>query len=146
MTIIYSYIYVIEPGYLSAIALGYGVDDRRFEFRQRLGIFLFTTASRPALGAHPASYPMGNMGSFSGGKTNDRDVKLTTHFQLVPRSRMRGAIPPLHQCVLLLLQSNAGGHTFGPQLQTSCCNLNKRFRKALNVQYWTWNEQLRRMK
>jgi hypothetical protein len=38
-----------EPGELSGIALGYGVDDRWFEYRQRLGIFLFTTASRPAL-------------------------------------------------------------------------------------------------
>jgi hypothetical protein len=26
-----------------------------------------------------------------------RGVKLTTHFHLVPRSRIRGAIPPLHQ-------------------------------------------------
>jgi hypothetical protein len=30
--------------------LGYGLDDRRFESRQGLGIFLFTTVSRPALG------------------------------------------------------------------------------------------------
>jgi hypothetical protein len=29
--------------------LGYGLGDRRFETRQELGIFLFTTASRPAL-------------------------------------------------------------------------------------------------
>jgi hypothetical protein len=32
------------------IALGYGLKDRRFESRQGLGIFLFTTASRLALG------------------------------------------------------------------------------------------------
>jgi hypothetical protein len=32
------------------IALGYGLDDWGFDFRQELGIFLFTTASRPALG------------------------------------------------------------------------------------------------
>jgi hypothetical protein len=32
------------------IALGYGLDDRGFESRQGLGIFLFTTASRTALG------------------------------------------------------------------------------------------------
>jgi hypothetical protein len=31
-------------------ALGYGLDDRGFESRQRLGIFLFTTESRTALG------------------------------------------------------------------------------------------------
>jgi len=29
--------------------LGYGLDDRGFESRQRLGIFLFTTASRTVL-------------------------------------------------------------------------------------------------
>jgi hypothetical protein len=34
-------------------ALGYGLDDRRFESRQGLGIVLFTTASRPALGPTP---------------------------------------------------------------------------------------------
>jgi hypothetical protein len=32
------------------MALGYGLDDRGFGSRQGLGIFLFTTASRPALG------------------------------------------------------------------------------------------------
>jgi hypothetical protein len=32
------------------MALGYGLDDRGFESRQGLGIFLFTIASRPALG------------------------------------------------------------------------------------------------
>jgi hypothetical protein len=35
-----------EPGWLSGIALGYGLNDRGFETRQGLGIFLFTTASR----------------------------------------------------------------------------------------------------
>jgi hypothetical protein len=40
-----------ETGYLSGIALSYGLDDRRFESRRKLGIFLFTTASRPALGS-----------------------------------------------------------------------------------------------
>jgi hypothetical protein len=37
-------------GYLSGIALGYGLDDRGFEPRQGVSIFFFTTASRPALG------------------------------------------------------------------------------------------------
>jgi hypothetical protein len=32
------------------IALGYGLDDRGFEFWQGVGIYLFNTASRPALG------------------------------------------------------------------------------------------------
>jgi hypothetical protein len=38
-----------EPGYLSGMALGYGLYDWGFESRQGLGIFLFTTAFRPAL-------------------------------------------------------------------------------------------------
>jgi hypothetical protein len=38
-----------EMGYLSGIALGYALDDRGFESRQGLGIFLFTTAFRTAL-------------------------------------------------------------------------------------------------
>jgi hypothetical protein len=45
-----------EPGYLSGIALGYGLGDRGFESRQELGIFLFTTASRTALG--PTQLPI----------------------------------------------------------------------------------------
>jgi hypothetical protein len=40
----------------AGIALGYGLDDRYFESRQGLGIFLFTTASRPALG--PTQFPI----------------------------------------------------------------------------------------
>jgi hypothetical protein len=39
----------MENVVLSGTALGYGLDEREFEFRQRLGIFLFTTASRLAL-------------------------------------------------------------------------------------------------
>jgi hypothetical protein len=31
-------------------SLGYGLDDREFESRQGLGIFIFSTVSRPALG------------------------------------------------------------------------------------------------
>jgi hypothetical protein len=43
-----------EPRYLSGTALGYGLDDWGFESRQGMGNFLFTTASRPALGpTHP---------------------------------------------------------------------------------------------
>jgi hypothetical protein len=39
-----------EPGHLSDTKMGYRLDDSGFESQQELGIFLFTTASRPALG------------------------------------------------------------------------------------------------
>jgi hypothetical protein len=38
-----------EKFILTFIALGYGLNDRCFEFHQRLGICLFITVSRPAL-------------------------------------------------------------------------------------------------
>jgi hypothetical protein len=47
-------------------------------------------------GVHPASYAMGTGGSFRG-------VKLTTHLHIMPRLRMRGAIPPLPQYVFMAL-------------------------------------------
>jgi hypothetical protein len=83
---------VYEPAWFSDTELGYGLDDRGFKFRQKLGIFLSTTGS----GVHTASYPMGTSGSFPGGKSG-RGVKLTTHLHLVPSLRMPGSIPPLLQ-------------------------------------------------
>jgi hypothetical protein len=51
--------------------------------------FFYSTASRPALGPTLASYPMGTSGSLlGGGGVKGRDVKLTTHLHLVPRSRI----------------------------------------------------------
>jgi hypothetical protein len=41
---------LLKPGQFSGIVLGYGLDDRGFESRQGLRIFLFSTVSRPALG------------------------------------------------------------------------------------------------
>jgi len=38
-----------EPGEPSDVALGYELDDRTFKSRQGLGLFLFTTASKPNL-------------------------------------------------------------------------------------------------
>jgi hypothetical protein len=38
-----------EAGYLSGIALAFGLDDRGFDSRLGLGFFLLTTASRPGL-------------------------------------------------------------------------------------------------
>jgi hypothetical protein len=59
------------------ITLGYGLDDRGSRVRSPgggLGIFLFTTASRTALGAHPASYTMGTRCSFPGVKPSEREA------------------------------------------------------------------------
>jgi hypothetical protein len=53
-----------ELGYLSGIALSYRLDDRGFESRQGLGIFLFTAASTPVLG--PTQPPIQSVpGAFS---------------------------------------------------------------------------------
>jgi hypothetical protein len=38
-------------------------------------IFLFATASRPAPGAHPTSYPISTRGSFPGVKRPGRETK-----------------------------------------------------------------------
>jgi hypothetical protein len=52
------------------IALGYGLDDRgsRDRFPARAGNFSLHHRVQNGSGAHPASYPMGTRGSFTGGK------------------------------------------------------------------------------
>jgi hypothetical protein len=77
------------------IALGYGLDDRSSRVRFLAGAGSFSLHHRVQNGSrtHPASHPMGARDSFPGGKA--AEMKLTTHLHLVPRSRMRGAIPPL---------------------------------------------------
>jgi hypothetical protein len=52
------------------IALGYGLDDRGFKVRFPAGAGNFSLYHRVqnCSGAHPASYPMSNRGSFPGGK------------------------------------------------------------------------------
>jgi hypothetical protein len=59
----------------------------RFDPRQRQKIFPLASVSRPALGAHPASCPMGT-GVLSPGVKRGRGVTLTIHLHLVPRSWM----------------------------------------------------------
>jgi hypothetical protein len=62
------------------IALGYGLDDRgpRVRFPEGAGSFSLHHRVQNGSGAHPTSYTMGSSG---------RDVKLTTHLHLVPRSK-----------------------------------------------------------
>jgi hypothetical protein len=70
--------------------LGYGLDDREFESQEEVGIFLFTTASIPVLKTTqpPIQWVIGAV---------SLGMKLITHLHLVPRTRMRGTIPLLHQ-------------------------------------------------
>jgi hypothetical protein len=87
-----------EPGISTGItqwySAGYGL-DRGFESRQRFGIFLLTTVSRPVLGS--TEPPIQRVpGTFPGGKATG-GVKLTAHLHPVSRSRMRGTIPLLPQ-------------------------------------------------
>jgi hypothetical protein len=51
------------------IALGYGLDDRasRFRFPAGVGNLSLHHRVQNSSGAHTASYPMGNRGSFPGG-------------------------------------------------------------------------------
>jgi hypothetical protein len=73
--------------------MGWTIGVLGFNSRRELGIFLFTTASRSALGP---TYPLSNgTREFFPWVSSGRGVKLTTHLHLVPRSRMRGSIPPL---------------------------------------------------
>jgi hypothetical protein len=68
-------------------ATGYVLDDRgsRVRFPAGLGIFIFTTASRTALG--PAQPPIQCVPGAPSLGQSGRDVKLTTHLLLVPRSK-----------------------------------------------------------
>jgi hypothetical protein len=77
-------------------ATGWTIGVLGFDSRRGLGIFLFTTALRTALG--PTQPPIQWVqGALSLGGKATGGMKLTTHLHLVPKSRMRGAIPPLPQ-------------------------------------------------
>jgi hypothetical protein len=64
-----------------------------FDSRRELGIFVFTTVSRTTLG--PTQSPIQWVpGALSLGVC-DQDVKLTAHLRILPRSRVREAMPPI---------------------------------------------------
>jgi hypothetical protein len=56
----------MEPGWLSGVALGYGLDDRGSGVRFPAGAGTFSLHHRiqNGPGAHPVSHPMGTRGSF----------------------------------------------------------------------------------
>jgi len=73
---------------------GLGAERPEFDSRQGQGRdFLFPTTSKPAL--RPTEPPIQlSLEHISSGQSG-RDVKLPTHLHLMPKLRMRGAIPPL---------------------------------------------------
>jgi hypothetical protein len=62
------HIIITEPGYLSGIALGYGLDDRGVRVPTKGGNFSLLHCVQTGSWAHRASYPMGNRNSSPGGK------------------------------------------------------------------------------
>jgi hypothetical protein len=75
------------------IATGYGLDDRGVGVRvPKYQEFSLLQVVPTGSGVHTTSYPMGTAGPFPG--QSGRDVKLTTHLHLVPRSTKCGTIKP----------------------------------------------------
>jgi hypothetical protein len=77
------------------IATGFGLDGQGVGGRVpgRGKIFLLSTSSRPVLGPTQPLIQRAP-GALSSGKSS-RGVKLTTHLQQVPRSRIHGSTNPL---------------------------------------------------
>jgi hypothetical protein len=92
----------LEPGYLSGMALGYGLDDREFETWQGLAIFVFTTAFTPVLGPTqlPVEWVPGAHSLWVKQPGREADHS-PPYLHLVPRWGMRGAIPPLPQYAVM---------------------------------------------
>jgi hypothetical protein len=79
--------------------MGWTIGVLGFDYRWGLRIFLFTTTFRVPLG--PTQSPIQWVPEALSLGVNRRGVELTTHLHLVPRSRIRGAIPPLPQYVFM---------------------------------------------
>jgi hypothetical protein len=76
-------------------SVGYGLDNQGFKSRQGLGIFLFTTASRPALESSQPSVQWLRGALSLGGKAAGREADHSHN--LMSRSRMRRCTAPLPQ-------------------------------------------------
>jgi hypothetical protein len=82
-----------------SIATGYGLDDRGVGVRVPVGSRIFCSPCPPDRFWGPTSLvPNGYRGLFPRGHSS-RSVRLTTHFQPVPRSRKYGSIHPLPICL-----------------------------------------------
>jgi hypothetical protein len=84
------------------IATGCGLDDEGVRVLVPVGSRIFSSPRCPGrLWGSPSLLSNGYWGLFAQGQSG-RGVKLTTHFQLVPRSRKCGSIHPicLHGVVL----------------------------------------------
>jgi hypothetical protein len=91
----------VSRDFAVGIATGYGLDYRGVGVRVPVGTFIFLTSSLQVLG--PTQPPIQWVpGAFAPGVSR-RGVKLTTHFQLVPRSRIRGYILSISLHGLLLI-------------------------------------------
>jgi hypothetical protein len=78
-----------------SIATGYGLDDQWVGVRVPMGARIFSSPYRPdRLWNPPSLLSNGYWGLFLQ-ELSGRGVNLTTHLQLVPRSRKRGSIHPL---------------------------------------------------
>jgi hypothetical protein len=86
-----------DPGELNGIAQEYGLDDRGFESRQGLGVFLFTTLSRPAPG--PTQPPIQwwpvalSLGVKRPGREADHSLPSSAE---VKNAWSYTSVPPLH--------------------------------------------------
>jgi hypothetical protein len=82
------------------VALGYGLDDQGFESRQGLGIFLFTIASRPALGSTQPPIQWLPAALSLGVKLPGREARHSPPSKCRGQ-RMHGTKPPLPQYVFV---------------------------------------------
>jgi hypothetical protein len=98
--------------------MGWKIGVLGFDSRRELGIFLFTTVSRTALGS--TKPPIQWVRGFFPRGQSDQGVKLTTHIHLVLEWRMRGAIPPLPQYIFMewCLVKHRDNFTFRRKLVT----------------------------
>jgi hypothetical protein len=97
---------------MTAIALGYGLDDWELGVLAGAGNFSLHHHVQTGSGAHLASYPMSTRGSFPEGKGVRHEA--TTHLHLVPRSKNVWSYVSTPQYVFMVccLVKHSGNFTF----------------------------------